>query len=205
MNIVKELQELSLRPLDQMSMNNLITEIHSYNIGKGWWPPGTNYLEKIQLTNTEASEATEGVRKGLLDDKLPHHLMEHVELADVLLRALDLMGYFGVQYRPEGVYDWKGHINPDKFCVGRTPIVDHLVLTMANCAIVTGISCHGVTSDAGKAMLQVTFNNLLACLFEICQRRGIDVWGIASEKQAVNEVRPDHMLENRAKEGGKKV
>ena len=48
--------------------------------------------EKLMLIVSELSEAMEGHRKGLMDDKLPHRRMLEVELADALIRLLDLAG-----------------------------------------------------------------------------------------------------------------
>jgi hypothetical protein len=45
--------------------------------------------EKLCLVHSEISEAMEGHRKNLQDDKLPHRKMEEVEIADALIRALD--------------------------------------------------------------------------------------------------------------------
>ena len=45
---------------------------------------------KLLLIHSEVSEAMEGHRKGLKDDHLPHLDMMGVELADVLIRVLDL-------------------------------------------------------------------------------------------------------------------
>lgn len=50
---------------------------------------------KIALIHSEASEALEGHRKDLNDDKLPHRKMLEVELADVVIRVLDLAGGLG--------------------------------------------------------------------------------------------------------------
>ena len=47
---------------------------------------------KLMLIVSELSEAMEGHRKGLQDDKLPHRKMLEVELADALIRLLDLAG-----------------------------------------------------------------------------------------------------------------
>lgn len=47
---------------------------------------------KLMLTVTEVAEAMEGHRKGLMDDKLPHRKMLEVELADAVIRIMDLAG-----------------------------------------------------------------------------------------------------------------
>jgi NTP pyrophosphatase (non-canonical NTP hydrolase) len=48
--------------------------------------------EKLCLIHSEVSEAMEGLRKDLPDDKLPHRKMMEVELADALIRVCDLAG-----------------------------------------------------------------------------------------------------------------
>lgn len=122
-------------------LNNLVKDIHSKNIEAGWWndpETGESLLNhkftpyvvatKIMMTVTELAEATEGYRKDLMDDKLPHRKMIDVELADALIRILDLAGAVG-------------------------------------CG---------------------------------------DLGGIMEEKRELNKIRPDHKLENRIKNGGKK-
>ena len=47
---------------------------------------------KLMLIVTEVAEAMEGHRKGLMDDKLPHRGMLEVELADAVIRIMDLAG-----------------------------------------------------------------------------------------------------------------
>ena len=67
----------------------------------GWWKdPKTgesmkgkrNVGEMICLVHSEISEAMEGHRKNLMDDKLPHRSMLEVELADSVIRIADLAG-----------------------------------------------------------------------------------------------------------------
>ncbi|MNQ87982.1 hypothetical protein D3C85_1032280 [compost metagenome] len=55
-----------------------------------------NVPEKLCLIHSEISEAMEGHRKNLMDDKLPHRKMLEVELADALIRILDLAGFLGL-------------------------------------------------------------------------------------------------------------
>lgn len=47
---------------------------------------------KLMLIVTEVAEAMEGHRKGLKDDKIPHRGMLEVELADAVIRIMDLAG-----------------------------------------------------------------------------------------------------------------
>lgn len=53
---------------------------------------GLLVTQKLCLSHSELSEAMEGHRKGLKDDKLPHRSMLEVELADAVIRICDLAG-----------------------------------------------------------------------------------------------------------------
>ena len=57
---------------------------------------GALVAQKLCLTHSEVSEAMEGHRKGLMDDKLPHRPMLEVELADAVIRIADLAGALGL-------------------------------------------------------------------------------------------------------------
>lgn len=50
---------------------------------------------RLMLIVSEVSEAMEGHRKSLMDDKLPHRAMAEVELADAAIRIFDLAGAMG--------------------------------------------------------------------------------------------------------------
>lgn len=91
-------------------LTELQDTIHDNNIKAGWWTDletGTDLgnevrqrtrfgkaivAEKLALIHSEVSEALEGHRKNLMDDKLPHRSMIEVELADTVIRILDLAG-----------------------------------------------------------------------------------------------------------------
>jgi hypothetical protein len=78
---------------------NSLVEI-CYNDAKqaGWHkevsPETIKYLQATQLMLmvSEISEAMEGVRKDLMDEKLPHRLAVEVELADAIIRIADFCG-----------------------------------------------------------------------------------------------------------------
>jgi len=58
--------------------------------------PPRNIGELLMLVVSEVSEAMEGARKGLMDDKLPHRHMLEVELADAVIRIFDMAGGLGL-------------------------------------------------------------------------------------------------------------
>jgi len=76
---------------------------HSVAVKGGWWtdlqtgePKDRNDGELICLMHSELSEAMEGVRKNLDDDKLKHRKMVEVEMADCIVRILDYAGGRGL-------------------------------------------------------------------------------------------------------------
>lgn len=92
---------------------------HAASFKAGWWfhkPTGLDLREvvrnpadalqqllagalvsqKLCLSHSELSEAMEGHRKGLMDDKLPHRPAIEVELADAVIRIGDLAGALGL-------------------------------------------------------------------------------------------------------------
>ncbi len=89
------------------AIDSLQAIVYKGNVEAGWWedlktgqahPKGdvTLILSKLALVHSEVSEALEGARKDLMDDKLPERKMLEVELADAVIRILDLCGHEGL-------------------------------------------------------------------------------------------------------------
>lgn len=94
---------------EQINIENagrLLTDVcHGAAVQGGWWQDLTtgedlhgkrNVGELLCLVHSEVSEAMEGHRKNLMDDKLPHRKMVEVEMADAVIRIFDFAGGFGL-------------------------------------------------------------------------------------------------------------
>ncbi len=84
-------------------INAVVDVCHSASYNAGWWTDKDGnsitlnpmcFAQKLCLIHSEISEAMEGDRKNLADDKLPHRSMAEVELADAVIRIMDLCGAY---------------------------------------------------------------------------------------------------------------
>ncbi len=81
-----------------IAINELASYFHMKSAKAGWWKDGNGMYvmaTKLALIHSEVSEAMEGLRKDVMDDKLPHRKMMEVELADAVIRIFDLAGACG--------------------------------------------------------------------------------------------------------------
>lgn len=100
-----------------MNLNDYASICHAAN--DTWWRDihtgeriDRNKGELLCLIHSEISEAMEGERKNLMDDKLPHRRMAEVELADALIRIFDYAAAFG--YDLQGAFDEKMAYNAQR-------------------------------------------------------------------------------------------
>lgn len=89
---LKDLEETEA--LWAASFRGFAEYVHRYAVAKGWWPKDKkdrNDAEMIALMHSELSEALEALRAGNPhDDKVPQHNGAVAELADCIIRIVDL-------------------------------------------------------------------------------------------------------------------
>lgn len=86
-----------------MAIIDLQRDIHT-RMHNWWVNPHTKepleatknlFAEKIAMVHSELSEALEAMRKDLMDDKIKTRKGAEVELADAVIRILDMAEFFG--------------------------------------------------------------------------------------------------------------
>lgn len=82
-------------------IKSAVEDCHTASTKAGWWTDletgenmrgKRNKPEMLMLMVSELAEAMEGLRRNLMDDKIPSRKMEEVELADCCIRIFDYCG-----------------------------------------------------------------------------------------------------------------
>lgn len=181
-----------------MNFTEKAKEIHEQNKLVGWWDdPNRCILTVLQLVSTEIAEATEGERKNLMDDHLPHRRMGEVELADALIRTLDIAGKFEfyITFSDMQVMRYAEELQQEGLSVA---------------------ACHAlITSEIGDAItiyhrynrgeiLEENINDIVIMIMTTGAMFQYDIVGAMEEKLEYNRHLAYHKLENRALQNGKK-
>lgn len=186
-----------------LDLNALALDIYQQNKEVGWWDdPNRCILTTIQLISTEIAEATEGERKNLMDDHLPHRKMGEVELADALIRTLDFGGRFelvvpieNLEQRTAEVFNMCKHQNESAavchFWINKN--ITELGVRYATCK----------RFEWENDFLN-QYADLIAGIIGAAEHLGYDIMGAVQEKLAYNKQRLDHKREARAQDNGKK-
>ncbi len=171
---------------------------------EGWWrdletgaPLRRNMGEMVMLIVSELAEAMEGHRKGRMDDHLPGRRMAEVEVADALIRCLDVAAGTGVIFGDS----WTAQrmAVPENFGEGLL----HLTDLVAN---IYDAHCRAEATQRAEDRERYCgrFWQAINALLDFAQHHGLDIWGAYEEKMAYNAVRADHQAAHRRAPGGKK-
>lgn len=176
-----------------IDLNKKAIEIFEQNKTVGWWDD-VNWCiyEKLQLVSTEIAEATEGERKNLMDDHLPHRKMGEVEMADALIRLLDLGGRCGWEVKGQNQnYYWLGP---------NSTAGHHLGCNVAICEL-----AKGVQDNFHPDQLNKLYSEAVNTIIGVCWACGhAGIFAAMDEKLEYNKTRADHKRENRETEHGKR-
>jgi hypothetical protein len=77
------------------ALRSIQQRLHGQSKDMGWHNKPREFGTLIALCHSELSEALEGARKDLMDDHLTNRKMVEVELADTIIRILDIGGVYG--------------------------------------------------------------------------------------------------------------
>lgn len=186
--------------------NKLAVTVFEQNKAVGWWDDMDHCVfQTLQLVVTEIAEATEGERKNLMDDKLPHRKMGEVELADALIRLLDLGGRYGWVYLGgvEQIHDesvWAKALLNLQVTSRKTTAGMHLAAVKTVTRIADAVEQFGI----GRAAMNTEYTRAINTILYIGHTQGYDVIGALHEKFEFNKTRADHQRAARAEENGKK-
>jgi len=94
---LEELQERGWIPTEEAAQDfvehfyRIARVVHSNAKGHGWWDEERNNGEMLALIHSEISEGLEALRNGnARSDKITHRLGIEEELADAIIRIMDL-------------------------------------------------------------------------------------------------------------------
>lgn len=166
--------------------------IHRMNVDAGWWPEDTYQViySKYNMLTSELMEFYEAVRKGQGADKhLPEYQAPDVELADILIRAYDLAGYWLETGEDPDDLSTDSYLTP-------SPRVGVHVFTMRLTSLIVSANYTDYPLEG--------LSRLIHYCESWCHQTNIPVDEIIDAKVRYNKSRADHKPENRAAPGGKK-
>lgn len=172
-----------------MNLTELQNKIHNQNKSVGWWDEVRPFVAFACLFRSELSEAMEGDRKNLMDDKLPDYEMFWVEVADYVIRCMDWLGYLDYQsYHLVSFHDFETRLHFLDEMFNQVSTASEIVRDDKRC---------------GSQALDVIAKSVFSC-FDYADNCNIDLEEIITKKVAYNLTRADHKRENRAAKNGKK-
>jgi len=188
---------------------------HKVAADAGWWE--TVKLDKVvsgtNMISVEVGEAIDAYRKGNKpDSKLPEFGSEVLELADVAIYALDMIGYLQSLSTTSKPQIETGDV--PALSDHDTPISSHLlysslIIAAANASekaadlyawVLARKTGH---ADLVYALLRSLYN-VISKVNALAALKGYDMIAAVKAKAEYNSVRLDHKREARSKDDGKK-
>lgn len=168
-----------------MNFNRYAKKIYEWNKEVGWWDdPNRCLYQTLQLVSTEIAEATEGERKDLMDDHIPHRKMGEVELADALIRVLDFGQHTKVLY--------KTGYPPNVWCFEDSSIGKQHLGINAEVIELAYVYSRQPYSDMTR-----NYSMLIESIVAVAKHQGYDLEGAVKDKMLYNTTRIDHTREHR--------
>lgn len=194
-----------------VNLDTLAAQIHEWNAK--WWhdlegkPIERDVGTLLMLMVSEAGEAMEGRRKSkpdapMMDDHLPDREMAEVELADVQIRALDVLGsgkFRGSDYQLHSIQmqvDFEHSTHSYYRSMKDLADGDKLMF------IVQIIAATRANFEYGHTLFR-SLCRLVAAVEVLADLWGYDLYSAVVAKNEYNRKRHDHTVEGRMAEGGK--
>lgn len=194
-----------------VNLDALASKIHILNAK--WWQDLDGKAIKrdvgtmLMLMVSEAGEAMEGRRKSkpgapMMDDHLPHREMAEVELADIQIRALDILG--SGQFRSETSDDMTIEQQVE-FAHRQNSYYNtlHHLEDGDKLFMICQIICNAGSNYLMSGTLFRSLCRVVAAVEVLADIWGYDLYAAVEEKNEYNKVRHDHSIEGRKAEGGK--
>jgi hypothetical protein len=191
----------------------LTYDIHQSNVRAGWWSnlaTGESILhtrnrpEVMMLIISEYSEAWLGASDNAMDDHLTHRRMFDVELADAVIREMDLLGAEDAANTLTDEFVQEILANIDEFDILSYDAINNHPVWLLNTMGVISKAMEFYRKSKRQDYLQ-SIASAVIITFEMARRCHISLLEIIAEKRAYNDQRADHKRENRLIDGGKKL
>lgn len=168
-----------------MFLKDLQPTVEAQNVFMGWRDTPRTFAQNVILIGEELGEATTGLRRGLMDDRLPTYPMVAVELADVVIRGLATLSIMKAGWPAEVT----AHFNYKQCMSGR----------LASMFMLLG----DVWLHQGNETSVYQLQRLVVMAYEAAEDRGFPIQRIIKEKMDFNLTRVDHTVAARQQYGGK--